>query len=69
MKIVVDTNIVFSAILNSQSGIGQILLYSDKSVKFYSPRYLQTEIQNHIQKIKKHTSLSETEIEETIDAL
>ena len=69
MKIVVDTNIVFSAILNSQSGIGQILLYSDKSVKFYSPRYLQTEIQNHIQKIKKHTSLSESEIEEIIEAI
>jgi predicted nucleic acid-binding protein len=53
MKIVVDTNVVFSAILNSQSWIGQILLHSDKSVRFYSPRYLQIEIQNHIQKIKK----------------
>lgn len=37
MKVVVDTNIVFSAILNSQSRIGQILLHSDKSIKFYSP--------------------------------
>jgi putative PIN family toxin of toxin-antitoxin system len=69
MKIVVDTNIVFSAILNSQSWIGQILLHSDKTVKFYSPRYLQTEIQNHIQKIKKHTNLSDSEIDELIDAL
>ena len=69
MKIVVDTNSVFSAILNSQSWIGQILLYSDKNVKFYSPRYLQTEIQNHKEKIKKYTSLSDSEIDEMIDAL
>ncbi len=69
MKIVVDTNIVFSAILNSQSWIGQILLYSDKTIKFYSPRFLQTEIQNHRQKIKKHTNLSDSEIDELLDAL
>ena len=69
MKIVVDTNIVFSAILNSQSWIGQILLYSDKNVKFYSPRYLQTEIQKHKQKIRKYTSLSDSEIDEIIDTL
>lgn len=60
MKIVVDTNIVFSAILNSQSWIGQILLYSHKSVKFYSPRYLQTEIQNHKQKgFKRFITINE----------
>jgi len=69
MRIVVDTNIVFSAILNSQSLIGQILLYSDKTIKFYSPRFLQTEIQNHILKIKKHTSLNDSEIYELIDLL
>lgn len=69
MKVVVDTNIVFSAILNSQSWIGQILLYSDKSVKFYSPRFLQIEIQNHFQKIKTHTKLPDSEIHELLDAL
>ncbi len=61
MKIVIDTNIVFSAILNSQSSIGQILLYSDKTIRFYSPRFLQTEIQNHISKIKKYTHLTDSE--------
>ena len=69
MKVVVDTNIVFSAILNSQSWIGQILLYSDKSVKFYSPRFLQLEIQNHFQKIKSHTKLPDSEIHELLDSL
>ncbi len=69
MKIVVDTNIVFSAILNSQSWIGQILLHSDKSIKFYSPHYLQVEIQNHFQKIKKITKLSDFEVNELIEIL
>jgi len=69
MKIVVDTNIIFSAILNSQSWIAQILLHSDKSVKFYSPRYLQVEIQNHFQKIKTITKLGDSEVFELIDTL
>jgi len=69
MKIVVDTNVVFSAILNSQSWIGQILLHSDKALKFYSPRFLQIEIQNHFQKIKKITKLSDSELYELIELL
>ena len=69
MKIVVDTNIVFSAILNSQSWIGQILLHSDKSIKFYSPHYLQVEIQKHFQKIKSRTKLLDYEIYELIEVL
>jgi predicted nucleic acid-binding protein len=69
MKIVVDTNVVFSAILNSNSWIGQIILHSGKTIKFYSPKYLQTEIQNHISKIEKITNLSESEIRELIEIL
>lgn len=69
MKVIVDTNIVFSAILNSQSWIGQILLHSDKSMKFYSPKFLQKEILNHIGKIKKLTGLSGEEVAEVIDIL
>ncbi len=69
MKVVVDTNIVFSAILNSHSWIGQIILHSGKSIKFYSPKYLQFEIQNHIFKIQKITNLSDSEINELIQIL
>lgn len=69
MKIVVDTNVVFSAILNSQNWIGQILLHSDKTVKFYSPRYLQIEIHNHFQRIKKITKLNDSEVHELIETL
>jgi predicted nucleic acid-binding protein len=69
MKIVVDTNIVFSAILNSDSWIGQILLHSDDQIKFYSPKFLQHEILNHIPKIQKITNLSYDEIIEVIEIL
>ncbi len=69
MKIVVDTNIIFSAILNSQSWIGQIILHSDKTVKFYSPQYLKIEIQNHLQKIKEIAKIDDSEAHELIDTL
>ena len=39
MKIVVDTNIIFSAILNTNGKIGDLLLNSDDVFQFYSPDY------------------------------
>jgi len=69
MNLVVDTNIVFSAILNSYSWIGQILLHSHKSLNFYSPGFLKKEIQNHKSKIKRITKLSDDEIDELINLL
>ena len=47
MKIVVDTNIIFSALLNSNSTIGDILFNSDKDFEFYSCAYMRFEIQKH----------------------
>jgi len=69
MKVVIDANIVFSAILNSHNWIGQIILHSGKSLKFYSPKYLQLEIQNNFPKIKKRTNLEDSEIQELIQIL
>ncbi len=51
MKIVVDTNIVFSGILNQKSRIGKILISEQKYFDFYSCFYLQTELKNHYPKI------------------
>src|SRR6056297_1382501 len=69
MKLIVDTNIVFCAILNSQSWIGQILLHPDDSLIFFSPLFLRKEILNHKQKIKQFTKLSEIETKELIDLI
>ena len=51
MKIVIDTNIVFSAILNSQGKIGQIIINSSNFFNFYTVGLLQEEIWNHKGKI------------------
>lgn len=64
MKIVVDTNIIFSAILNSNSRIGKILLNSNEHFQFYSCEYLKTEIIRHRKKLVKLTKLSELDLAE-----
>ena len=62
MKIIVDTNIVFSAILNTNSRIAQILIYENPKFQFYSCDYLQTEILRHRDKLLKLTKLSVEEL-------
>jgi predicted nucleic acid-binding protein len=59
---VVDTNIVFSAILNTNSRIGQILIKSPGGVTFYSTNFLQHEIRRHRPKLEKITRLSQEEL-------
>jgi predicted nucleic acid-binding protein len=67
MKIIVDTNIVFSAILNSNSRIGKILLHSKKHFQFFTCNYLRLEIQRHRNKLLKITKLNGTELSELED--
>lgn len=62
MKIIVDTNIVFSALLNSESSIAQFLIYNHPRFQFYSCDYLQTEILKHRDKLLKLTKLSKSEL-------
>ncbi len=64
MKIIVDTNIVFSGILNQKSGIGKALISEQKYFDFYSCFYLQTELQNHHPKI---VLISKTPIERIVE--
>ena len=63
MKIIIDTNIIFSVILNTNSRIGDILLNSDDTFKFYSVNYLKEEINNHKEKLNKISKLSHQEID------
>lgn len=53
MKIIVDSNIVFSAILNSQGKIGQLIINGSKFLKFYTVGLLKDEIEEHQDKILK----------------
>lgn len=66
MKVVVDTNIVFSTLLNSSKGVGRLLLSSKHYFDFYTCEYLRTELYNNRAKLKKLTKLPESELEELI---
>jgi len=63
MKIVVDTNIIFSALPNSNSTIGDLLLNSDKHFEFNSCSYMRYEIQKHLLRLKKISKLSEEQLQ------
>lgn len=66
MRIVVDTNIVFSAILKSDSLISRIIINSGNRLNFYSTDLLKLEIEEHSQKLLKLSGLSITNLEKSI---
>jgi len=59
VKIIVDSNIAFSAILNTSSNIGQILLVGSKYFDFLSVNFLKFEITKHKKKIKQISGYDE----------
>lgn len=63
MKIIVDTNIVFSALLNSSGKIGNLIMNSDDVFQFYTSDYLKEELLEHHEKIKKLSRLSDADID------
>jgi len=65
MKIVVDSNIVFSAILNTKSKIGQLIISGSRYFDFYSIGLLKEEIIKHKTKILELMGSSLIEFEET----
>ncbi|MFY0653722.1 MAG: hypothetical protein JXQ96_16880 [Cyclobacteriaceae bacterium] len=66
MRIIVDTNIAFSAILNSQSLIGELIFNSEGSFEFFSPQFLKIEIDKYRPKLLKATSMKKKQLEASI---
>ena len=66
MRIVVDTNIAFSAILNTSSKIARIILQPKSRLNFYSTDLLINEIQEHKNKLKRLAGFTEYELNKTI---
>ena len=62
-NIVVDTNIVFTAILNPRSNVGDLMLNSGDCFHFFAPAFLQFEIGKHKDKIKHISGLSGNAVE------
>lgn len=64
-KIIVDANIIFSAILNSNGKIGDLLINSDRYFNFIAPDFLHIEIKKHYSKL---TALSGLSLEQIMEA-
>ena len=64
MKIIVDTNKVFSGILNTESRIGKILTYSKNHFQFYTCDFLKIELLKHRSKLLKLTKRTAGELDE-----
>ncbi len=67
MIIVVDSNIIFSALLSKNSFFLEMLLKEE--YHFVSPNFLFTEIFKHKEKILKHSKLTEPELLELLNNL
>ena len=65
MRIIVDANIVFSAILNTNGKIGDLLINSKKHIDFIAPDFLRTEIRKHYPKLMKISGLTLEHVQET----
>jgi len=65
-RIVVDTNIVFSGILNSSGKIGKLLLHSKAHFQFYTCDFLKVELLKHRNKLLKLTKLESDELNSNI---
>jgi predicted nucleic acid-binding protein len=65
VKIVVDSNIVFSALLNTKSKIGQLLINGSQYFDFYTVKLLRSEIIRHRKKILTITGFTQKQFDET----
>jgi predicted nucleic acid-binding protein len=66
MRVVIDTNITFSAILNTNSKISRIILQPKSRLNLYSTDQLEVELSEHWNKLKRISKYSETELRKTI---
>jgi len=67
MRIIVDANIIFSAILNTDGKIGDVLLNSHNIYEFIAPRFLKDEIRKYQKKILLISDYSNSELLEIED--
>lgn len=64
MKFVVDTNIVFSAVLNTQSKIGDLIMNSHGIFEFHACDTLRSELKRHRHKLMELSKLSDEQLDQ-----
>jgi putative PIN family toxin of toxin-antitoxin system len=62
VKVVVDTNIIFSGLLNPNGKIADLLINSSNTFEFYSPTFILDELETHQDKLLKISKLTEKEL-------
>ena len=65
MRVIVDENIVFSAILNTEGKIGDLLINSEKFFIFIAPDFLKSEIRHHYSRLVKISRMTLGEVQES----
>ena len=68
-KIIVDTNIIFSCLLNSQGTIADLIFNSEPIFNFYSNEYMLFEIHKHWNKLLKISKLTDEELHISFEKL
>ena len=67
-SVVVDTNVLFAALVSSRSRIREFL-FTEKELDFSCPRFLFVELFKHKQRIMAATELSEDELLDALNAM
>jgi predicted nucleic acid-binding protein len=65
VRLIIDANIVFSGILNTNGKIGDLLINSRGLFEFIAPNFLRTEIHTHYSKLIKISKMTLEEIRES----
>ena len=66
MKFVVDTNIAFSAVLNTESTIGDMLMNSEGIFEFQGCDTLHSELKKHRKKLLELSKMTEDQLDLSI---
>jgi predicted nucleic acid-binding protein len=66
VRVIVDTNIIFSALLNTSGTIGDLIFDSENVFEFYSCDYMRFELEKHWDKLKQISKLTDSELKESL---
>lgn len=64
MRVIVDTNILFSALLNVTTSMAEVLLSPQDEYDFFAPEFLRVELTKHSDKLKQLSKLSSEQLAE-----
>ena len=62
MNLVVDTNVVFSTLLNPRSAVGEILMNIQDDFIFFAPGLLKEELKRYAPKIAAYSKLNQNDL-------